>query len=247
MRRIRSGSVAALVCALFSCGLVGCVDGSRVDAPPAGDAGISDDVDTRSTDGAHACGIFPDTCPDSYNCYSSVEADEVVRRCLRYDSGKTAGDGCDEPSSCGDRLRCVDGTCRKLCSPEDPSAEGCPSKSVCVPVRSGEISLVWGVCEQKSDECTLWPNDDCPSEENCYALEQGNRCRPFDKTAEEGDPCDGSTECNRDQICVDADGAEETQSTCRWKCDQDHPCGSGSCKPIGGRNFGACFREGSGE
>lgn len=206
---------------------------------------VSTDLDVRSADGAHRCGFFPDTCPTGANCYSVRTDGELSRRCLTYDPG-SVGDDCTEGrlAQCGDGRRCFEGTCRSICDPAGSEEFGCESGEVCVVVRTGDgRELSWGVCRARSDECRLWPNDDCPDGKNCYSLQRGTRCLAYDAEAASGDACEGSTDCNDEQVCVRAQGGGEDSSVCREKCDGEHPCETGSCGPISELEFGACFRE----
>jgi hypothetical protein len=203
---------------------------------------VSTDMDVRSADGAHRCGFFPDTCPTGANCYSVRTEGELGRRCLAYDSG-SVGEDCTEGrlAQCGDGRRCFDGTCRALCDPTGSQEFNCESGDVCIVARTGNgRELPWGVCRTRSDECRLWPSDDCPEGENCYSVQRGTRCLTYDPEAESGEECAESTDCDGGQVCVRERG--DGSSVCRNKCDDDHPCETGTCEPISELEFGACFR-----
>lgn len=207
-----------------------------------GDRFISTDLDVRTADGSHACGFFPDTCPAGANCYNVRTDGALERTCLRYDPG-SAGDDCTTGrlAQCGDGRRCYRGTCRPICRPDGSSEFGCESGDVCVRIQTDRRRLSWGVCIQRTDECTLWPNDDCPEGENCYSLPRGHRCLEYDADAETGDACEGSTDCRLDQVCVNERDGAGGQNRCRDKCDEEHPCDNGRCGAISQLEFGACF------
>jgi len=221
--------------------------GGPADTVPAigGDRLIANDLDVRTRDGAHRCGFFPDTCPDGADCYTVVEGGEIGRRCVRYRPG-SRGDECraGRVARCGDGRRCLNGTCRTICRPGGSGDFSCDPGKVCIRARVDGTGLSWGGCVERTDECGLWPNDDCPAGKNCYALDRGTRCLEFDSGAELGDRCGGSTDCNAAQVCVRKRGEESDGSVCRAKCDGDHPCDSGRCEAVSELEFGACLPAG---
>ena len=254
MRRRRYGRGIAGVFGLFMLVLAaGC--GSDTDEGNGGgdtsasqedvgtDADISSDTepDGDGTDG-EVCTYFPDSCGEGRNCYPDISDDGIERVCLKYNGDRSTGDACEGRADCASGDRCFDDECRTMCDPGD--GERCGSEAVCLTLTSMGHKLAWGICEPKADKCTIWPNDDCGDGENCYSLKQGNRCLEFNAEASVGDSCQGSPDCNAGQTCIERDG--ESESHCRDKCDEEHPCESGKCQSLSSAPYGACLPEKSG-
>lgn len=214
--------------------LAACVGGEVTSDAGPSDVGM--DVDTGPQFGETSCAFFMGDCPDDQTCYSTTQGP----RCAPFDGEASVGDACQNSLDCSRRQRCFEGSCRQMCDPSGTHSDwSCLPNSACMGVTVDGESQPWGICEPVEDECTPWPDDDCPSGESCFELSIGKRCRAHNSDASVGDDCTESTDCNQDQTCVEVLGTDE--QTCRPKCDGDHPCDEGECGELQGRPFDACF------
>ncbi len=219
---------------LLSTLLAACVGGDVTSDAGPSDVGM--DVDTGPQFGETSCAFFMGDCPDDQTCYSTTKGP----RCAPFNGEASVGDACQNSLDCSRRQRCFEGSCRQMCDPSGTHSDwSCLPDSACMGVTVDGESQPWGICEPVEDECTLWPDDDCPSGESCFELSIGKRCRAHNSDASVGDDCTESTDCNQDQTCVEVLGTDE--QTCRPKCDGDHPCDEGECAELQGRPFDACF------
>ncbi len=252
VRRWAVGMGAVLAVGVVS--LAGCPAG---DLGPRDDAGVSERIEDggRAADagGGEAgrdggeCTVFPDDCGSGQNCYSDLTDRGIERLCMPYDPTRAEGEACSEVNGCGDGARCFEQTCRRICDPGEPEGRVCEDGEVCVGMNSHGYDLVWGVCVPESNECSRWPDDDCGAGKNCYPRRQGTRCLAFEVGAERGDPCEGSRDCNDGQVCLEVGGASgdtgADSKRCYPKCDDEHPCETGSCEPVSSLSHGACLPE----
>ncbi len=154
-------------------------------------------------------------------------------------------DSCGTP---GDFVGCADSGLQQVCGPDGISViqTNCPDGESCTPNGCATPACVIGQtrCEGKTRQrctgagtyedveecgaectpdgctCTEYPNDDCPSGENCYPGSPAG-CHAYVTTAEEGDPCTKDWDCNEGQLCHNGE-------ICRERCERD-----GSTCPAG--------------
>lgn len=182
-----------------------------------------DDADA----GGSACTFFPDDCGEGENCYLQMNG----RTCGAFNSENGEGDDCGGLNDCDDGLVCSgEGTCRQRCDPDDTANYGCPSERTCVRlVDENQNELPYGIC---SPECEVYPNDSCPSGENCYPTGSGNACATFNSMNGVGDSCSALNDCDDGLVCI--------SGSCAEKCESDADCSSGSCQGVSNLPYDVC-------
>ena len=223
---------------LFSGALVLAVSGCTEDEG-VGDlcqaSGLSaDDFETFPCDPVCQTG-----CQDEQACYyypALVEGQEPETQC--GPSGEVVeGGACDEGTGCGPGLLCVGFECTRSClvgaQAGEPGAT-CTGDRTCESIGGGPV----GVCVISG--CTLFPDDSCPENENCYVTESGTReCLTYNPGAVLYDLCEENTDCDAEQVCtiqrVEPD-EEPGPKRCRQRCvpaSGEFGCPEGlSCKPL---------------
>ena len=199
--------------------------GARVDAAP--DGGADAGADTATCDSmldpadfdSYVCDPICNTnCGSELACYYGNNP--VAGTLTSCQSIGTVPEGgmCNFENNCAPGMVCTQhevgyAICNKLCAPGDP--DGCDENELCI----GEPV---GTCEW---QCQRFPNDDCPAEQAClyYAATDSTSCNPIDTTAQVGDSCESTWDCDRDQICV---RSGETR-TCHARCSSETPCDGG--------------------
>ena len=120
------------------------------------------------------------------------------------------GNGCEPGLGCVNRDQTIAPHCLAYCEPNDES--GCDENELCEPLVEGDDRI--GVCVRI--ECSLYPNDSCPALHDCYRTPNGRTCLEYDTSAQVGDMCSTSSDCNASQECLAEDGT--VTELCRAKC-----------------------------
>ena len=125
--------------------------------------------------------------------------------------------------------------CFGYCSPD--GVFGCDDDEFCLLIHESENRI--GVCVE--EECTLFPNDNCPEYQNCYNTPDGLTCMNFTPDAVIGETCSASTQCNDDQECTGSVG--QAREGCRAKCIlsiEDQCSDNEACRPLLNQPYGVC-------
>jgi hypothetical protein len=119
-------------------------------------------------------------------------------------------------------------------------APRCQGENVCTPFDRDERRI--GICVPPEDQCTQFPDDDCPQGESCQRTDLGLRCLAFDASAAVGDDCTAPSDCNDEQGCINVEG----RTQCRRLCDGANPmCGADEeCARLNDLPYGACVPSG---
>lgn len=126
--------------------------------------------------------------------------------------------------------------CFSFCVPGgDP---GCEEGEICQAIVAEDPRV--GICI--TEDCTQFPNDNCPPTQDCYKTPDGLTCMIYDASARLGDSCTASQQCNEDQECTGSVGP--TEEGCRAKCvlgDSSYCEAAEACKPLLNQPYGACL------
>ncbi|MBA2660847.1 MAG: hypothetical protein H0U74_01010 [Bradymonadaceae bacterium] len=152
------------------------------------------------------------------------------------------GAACNEGAPCQLGFNCVgpsatELSCHKFCVPGSNDPSQCGTNESCAGFIQDDFRI--GICAAIEDGCAMYPNDDCPDNQNCVLTNVGNQCQPYNAAANEGDACTNPTQCNDAQACV---GPTIEAATCRNMCvvGGAATCAVGqTCTNIGA-SFGVC-------